>query len=45
MRRENSGDVARESKKIGRVILRGAGANFSAGYDTHEFFEQVKAGR
>ncbi len=35
--------IAREPKKIGLVILRGAGANFSAGYDTHEVLEQVKA--
>jgi enoyl-CoA hydratase/carnithine racemase len=36
--------IARESKKIGLVILRGAGTNFSAGYDMNEVFEHVKAG-
>src|SRR5271167_3826377 len=35
--------IARETKKIGLVILRGAGANFSAGYDMSEVFEHVKA--
>jgi enoyl-CoA hydratase len=35
--------IARESKKIGLVILRGAGANFSAGYDMEEVLEQVRA--
>jgi enoyl-CoA hydratase len=35
--------IARESKKIGLVILRGAGANFSAGYDMNEVLEYVKA--
>jgi enoyl-CoA hydratase/carnithine racemase len=36
-------DIARESKKIGLVVLRGAGAHFSAGYDMGEMLEQVKA--
>jgi enoyl-CoA hydratase/carnithine racemase len=36
-------DIARDSKKIGLVVLRGAGANFSAGYDMGEMLEQVKA--
>src|SRR5271155_3231111 len=35
--------LARESKTIGLVILRGAGANFSAGYDMQEVLEHVKA--
>jgi enoyl-CoA hydratase/carnithine racemase len=35
--------IARETKKIGLVILRGAGAHFSAGYDMHEVLEHVKA--
>jgi enoyl-CoA hydratase len=35
--------IARESRTIGLVILRGAGANFSAGYDMNEVLEHVKA--
>ena len=35
--------VARESKKIGLVVLRGAGGNFSAGYDMTEIQEYVRA--
>lgn len=35
--------IARETRKVGLVILRGAGANFSAGYDMQEVLEQVKA--
>jgi enoyl-CoA hydratase len=35
--------IARESKTVGLVILRGAGANFSAGYDMREVLEHVKA--
>jgi enoyl-CoA hydratase len=35
--------IARESRSIGLVILRGAGANFSAGYDMSEVLEHVKA--
>src|SRR5882757_10672603 len=35
--------IARETKTIGLVILRGAGANFSAGYDMKEVLEHVKA--
>lgn len=35
--------LARESKTIGLVILRGAGAHFSSGYDMKEVLEQVKA--
>jgi len=35
--------IARETRTIGLVILRGAGANFSAGYDMAEVLEHVKA--
>ena len=35
--------IAREIRTIGLVILRGAGANFSAGYDMNEVLEHVKA--
>ncbi|HTV94996.1 MAG TPA: enoyl-CoA hydratase/isomerase family protein [Steroidobacteraceae bacterium] len=35
--------IGRETRKIGLVILRGAGANFSAGYDMEEVLEHVKA--
>jgi enoyl-CoA hydratase len=35
--------IARETKKIGLVILRGAGGHFSAGYDMSEVLEHVKA--
>src|SRR5580692_10273911 len=35
--------LARESKTIGLVVLRGAGGNFSAGYDMHEMLAHVKA--
>ena len=35
--------IARETRKIGLVILRGAGANFSAGYDMEEVLAHVKA--
>lgn len=35
--------LAREARKIGLVILRGAGANFSSGYDMNEVQEHVKA--
>jgi enoyl-CoA hydratase len=35
--------IARASKTIGLVVLRGAGANFSAGYDMNEVLEHVKA--
>jgi len=35
--------IAREPKKIGLVILRGEGANFSAGYDMNEVLEHVRA--
>ncbi len=35
--------IARETRKVGLVILRGAGANFSAGYDMQEVLAHVKA--
>ena len=35
--------IARETRTIGLVILRGAGGNFSAGYDMQEVLEHVKA--
>jgi enoyl-CoA hydratase len=35
--------IARETKKIGVVILRGAGAHFSSGYDMNEVLEHVNA--
>jgi enoyl-CoA hydratase len=35
--------IARESRKVGLVILRGAGGNFSSGHDMTEVLSQVKA--
>jgi enoyl-CoA hydratase len=35
--------IARETKTVGLVILRGTGANFSAGYDMREVLDHVKA--
>lgn len=35
--------LARETKTIGLVILRGAGGNFSSGYDMAEILEYIKA--
>jgi len=35
--------IARESKTVGLVILRGAGGNFSSGHDMTEVLAQVKA--
>lgn len=35
--------LARETKTIGLVILRGEGANFSAGYDMNDVLDHVKA--
>lgn len=35
--------LARETKTIGLVILRGANGNFSAGYDMEEVLQHVKA--
>jgi enoyl-CoA hydratase len=35
--------IARETRKIGLVIVQGAGGNFSAGYDMAEVLEHVKA--
>ena len=37
------GDIARERRTIGLVILRGAGSHFSAGYDMNEVLEHVRA--
>jgi enoyl-CoA hydratase/carnithine racemase len=35
--------VARETRKVGLVILRGAGGNFSTGYDMEEVLDFVRA--
>ncbi len=35
--------IARETRTIGLVILRGAGGNFSSGYDMGEILQHVKA--
>lgn len=35
--------IGRETRTIGLVILRGAGGNFSAGYDMQEVLEHVRA--
>jgi enoyl-CoA hydratase/carnithine racemase len=35
--------IARDFKNIGLVVLRGAGAHFSSGYDMHEVLEHVRA--
>jgi enoyl-CoA hydratase/carnithine racemase len=35
--------VARETRKVGLVILRGAGGNFSSGYDMEEVLDFVRA--
>ncbi|MGA3158277.1 MAG: enoyl-CoA hydratase/isomerase family protein [Steroidobacteraceae bacterium] len=35
--------LARETRKVGLVILRGAGGNFSSGYDMEEVLEFVRA--
>lgn len=35
--------LAREARTVGLVVLRGAGANFSAGYDMKEVLDHVKA--
>jgi enoyl-CoA hydratase/carnithine racemase len=35
--------LARETRKVGLVILRGAGGNFSAGYDMKEVLDFVRA--
>lgn len=40
---EHVAAIARESKHIGLVILRGAGGNFSSGHDMQEVLAQVKA--
>lgn len=35
--------IARDTRKIGLVVLRGAGGNFSSGYDMTEVLQHVKA--
>jgi enoyl-CoA hydratase len=35
--------IARETRTVGVVVLRGSGANFSAGYDMHEVLDYVRA--
>jgi enoyl-CoA hydratase/carnithine racemase len=40
---EHVDSLARETKTIGLVILRGAGGNFSSGYDMVEMQQHVKA--
>jgi enoyl-CoA hydratase len=35
--------IARETKSIGLVVLRGAGGNFSSGHDMSEVLAQIKA--
>jgi enoyl-CoA hydratase/carnithine racemase len=36
-------DLGRETKTIGVVVVRGAGGNFSAGYDMAEVYQYVKS--
>jgi enoyl-CoA hydratase len=40
---EHIESLARETRTVGVVVLRGAGGNFSAGYDMNEVLEYVKA--
>src|SRR5262249_30580801 len=40
---EHVDDIARETKTVGVVVLRGAAGNFSAGYEMSEVLEYVKA--
>ena len=40
---EHANTLARETRTIGVVVIRGAGGNFSAGYDLEETLEFVKA--
>ena len=40
---EHVDSLARETKSVGLVILRGAGGNFSSGYDMAEILEYIKA--
>jgi enoyl-CoA hydratase len=35
--------IARETRTVGLIVLRGAGGNFSTGYDMQEVLERVKA--
>src|SRR5579871_825519 len=39
---EHLDEIARQSKTVGVVILRGAGGNFSAGYDMAEVLALIK---
>jgi enoyl-CoA hydratase/carnithine racemase len=40
---EHADRIARETRTIGLVVLRGAGGNFSSGYDMQEILEHVRA--
>ena len=40
---EHADRIARETRTIGLVVLRGAGGNFSSGYDMLEILEHVRA--
>src|SRR5579871_5828508 len=40
---EHVDDLVRETKTIGVVVLRGAGGNFSSGYDMAEVLQYVKS--
>lgn len=40
---EHLDTIARETRTIGLIVLRGAGGNFSAGYDMREILDHVKA--
>jgi len=40
---EHVDDLVRETRTIGLVVLRGAQANFSAGYDMHEVHQYVRS--
>jgi enoyl-CoA hydratase len=40
---EHIGKIARETRTVGLVVLRGAGGNFSSGYDMQEVLEHVRA--
>jgi enoyl-CoA hydratase len=40
---EHADAIARETKTVGLVVLRGEGEHFSAGYDMQEVLEHVKA--
>src|SRR3569833_2642778 len=40
---EHVDDMVRETRAVGLVVLRGAQANFSAGYDMHEVHQYVRS--